>query len=521
MKTWKGPFILVLALVLAFALATGCGEDEDAADTLDEERKVEEININTTTMDYDEARYEAALWIGDIMEEELGVDVNVNPLEFATLTDAARADPGEPDWDASTLGWSGRVERTDPDMFTHTLFHSEAAYGGGNNYANYQNEDYDELAEAARAAMDEDERHELVYEIQEKLAEDVPMNVLYSVESHQGINTDRWENVIQTVEGNYNEWFPYYAEPQTDDAHFRLGDVQDLDTFNPLAATTVFEWKMLRMVYDKLLRVGPDMELQPSAADDFEVVDGTTIDVELREDMEFHDGEPVTPEDVKFTFDYMVDWGIGYFEGFLNPLDEVELKDDETIRFHLEEENATFLTNTLTQIVILPKHIWGDLVEPEDDHIWGEMMDDPSETEGYAHPDEFENDPAIGSGPYEYDSWSRGSEISIDRNDDYHWAEDGPPFDDASGLDVDEITYIIYGHEEGVMGALESDEIDLVADGYSADYISRVEDMDHVEYSSHVSVGFHYLVYDNSTEPFDDRAFRRSVIKRFCTVIVH
>ncbi|ACB85953.1 ABC transporter substrate-binding protein [Natranaerobius thermophilus] len=507
---WTFVTVLVLSFTLVF---TGCGPDdadpaeEEPEEAPDPDRKVEEIVINTTTMDYDPARNEVARWVGDTFETELGVDVEVQPREFTTLVDSARRDPGESEWQAITLGWSGRIERADPDMFTHTLFHSDQAYDGGNNYHNYESDEYDELAEQARMAFDEDERQELVYEMQEKLAEDIPMIVLYNEAEHQAQNVERWDNVIQTPEGKYSEWFPYYAEPLTDDDHFRIGYTQDLDTFNPLAATTVFEWKLLRLNYDKLFRVGPDMELRPWMAEDHEVVDEQTIDVELRDGLEFHDGEPVTPRDVKFTFDYMTDWGVGYFAGFLDPLDEVELLEDETIRFHLEEPNATFLTNTLTQIVILPKHIWGDLVEPEEDHVWGEMMDDPSQSEGLSHPDEYENEEAIGSGPYELDYWNRGEEISLVRNENYF---DHPDYYDADEIDVERISYIIYGHEEGVMGGLEHEEIDLVGDAYMSDYVDRVEEMEHVEYSGHTSIGFHYLSFDLSEPPFEDHAFREA-----------
>ena len=54
-------------------------------------------------------------------------------------------------------------------------------------------------------------------------------------------------------------------------------------------------------MYDPLLRIGPDGDLVNWAASDYSI-DGATVSVTLRDGMTFHDGEPVTGEDVAFTF---------------------------------------------------------------------------------------------------------------------------------------------------------------------------------------------------------------------------
>jgi len=477
------------ALFIVVSLILGCGLiSPTALSQPDPDRLIPEILIHTTTREYDDTRYEAALYMSRQLENELGLEVNVRPLEFSSLVSTAQEDPFEQNWNALILSWSGRIERTDPDVFLYMLFHSSLAIRGGNNFGGYISEEYDVLADAQRQTVDLDKRQEIVYEAQEVLARDIPLIALRNTVGHQGLNIDRWdeESFIQTVEGLNNEWYPYYAKPITDDAEVRWGDTQDLASVNPFRASSTFEWKTLRLIYDKLLRLGPDLEPQPSAAESFTVVDDQTIDVVLREGMTFHDGEPVTPEDVKFSFDYMVEQGIAYFDGFLAPLDSVELLEDGTIRFHLKEPNSTFITTTLTQIVILPEHIWGTILDDLD----------------LAHPDEYENIPVIGSGPYEFDYWRRGEEISMVKYDDFFRADE---------IDVERISYIIYGHEEAVMGALEMGHIDVIFDGISTDYVPRLERMDHIAYSSHLSVGFHHLTFNVQNPPFDDMNMRRAM----------
>lgn len=479
----------ILALFLMVSLAIGAGfASSNVAAEPESDRLIPEILIHTTTRDYDDTRYEAALYMQRQLEGELGLKVEVRPLEFRSLMDAAREDPFEQTWNAVILSWSGRIERTDPDVFLYMLFHSSQAARGSNNFGGYQSAAYDALADAQRQTLDPEKRREIVYEAQEILADDVPLIALRNSPYHQGINIERWDkdSFVHTVEGLNNEWYPYNVKPLTDDTEFRWGDTQDLATVNPFAAGSTFEWKTLRFLYDKLLRLGPDLDLVPSAAESFEVVDDQTIDVVLRQNMTFHDGEPVTPQDVKFTFDYMMEHGIAYFDAFLAPLDRVELLEDETIRFYLKEPNSTFLSTTLTQIVILPQHIWEGILEEKN----------------LAHPDEYENIPLIGSGPYEFDYWRRGEEISIKRFDDYFRADE---------IDVERISYIIYGHEEGIMGALDGGHIDGVFNHISEDYIPRVERMEHIEYMSTLSCGFHHFTFNVQKAPFDDVNMRRAV----------
>ena len=74
------------------------------------------------------------------------------------------------------------------------------------------------------------------------------------------------------------------------------------------------------MIYDRLLQVGPDSGIEPWAATAIKAVDSTTVDITLREGMTFHDGQPVTPADVKFTFDYHKQWKAPFFISSLRSL---------------------------------------------------------------------------------------------------------------------------------------------------------------------------------------------------------
>ncbi len=81
------------------------------------QERVPSLEIFTTTESYDPIRYEGAFIIADAWRE-LGLDVTVTPLEFRTLLDRFYSEQG---FDATILGWSGRVDRLDPQYFLGTL----------------------------------------------------------------------------------------------------------------------------------------------------------------------------------------------------------------------------------------------------------------------------------------------------------------------------------------------------------------------------------------------------------------
>jgi peptide/nickel transport system substrate-binding protein len=60
-------------------------------------------------------------------------------------------------------------------------------------------------------------------------------------------------------EAIYNEWTPYEVSPLTDDRMLTIGTPEEPDTINPIASTSVWGWKFMRMYYDKLVRLTPEV----------------------------------------------------------------------------------------------------------------------------------------------------------------------------------------------------------------------------------------------------------------------
>jgi len=480
-RNW-GKLSIFFVLVLLIA---ACSNKDDTTSTdgdVEMGDPVPELSLMTSLPEDNQTNYEAAGDIGDAWKE-LGIDVNVEPIDFNAKSDRLRSD--SQDFDAFIHGWSGRIDRIDPDMYIYAIFHSSNAEPGGNNFTGYTVDAYDQLAEAQRNEMDPDKRKEIIFEAQEMLADDVPMIPLFFVDLVFAYNNERFDDfTVMAGEGIFNEWMPMEVQPLTDDKTLRIASTQDLNSLNPFAATTVYEWRNLRLIYDKLLRLSPSAEPQGAAASDWEVIDDTTVEVTLRDGMTFHDGEPVTVEDVKFSYDYFIEHEAGYFIAFLDPIESTEITGDNTVQFNLKEPYAPFVNVTLTQIPILPKHLWENLLEEE----------------GINHPEEYTNENPIGSGPFVFEGWRRGEDLRTTTFEDFYL-----------DIAIDGYSYDIYGQDEAVMTALETGSADVNAEEFIPANIERAQEFDFLTVEEVPSIGFQYLSFNARRAPFSDKAFRQAL----------
>jgi peptide/nickel transport system substrate-binding protein len=123
------------------------------------------------------------------------------------------------------------------------------------------------------------------------------------------------------------------------------------------------------------------------------------ISVELRDDIHWQDGTPITTEDVKFSLDKIQDPGVPALnkEGFFEKLAALEVVDDRRLVFVWKEPFAPSMF-ALTQLWPIPKHIYGV----------GDFLTHPA------------NRKPVGCGPFKFDEWRSGQYISLVRYDDYH-----------------------------------------------------------------------------------------------------
>jgi ABC-type transport system substrate-binding protein len=149
------------------------------------------------------------------------------------------------------------------------------------------------------------------------------------------------------------------------------------------------------LLFDSLVRKDDHFNLQPSAAESWDIPDPQTYIFHLRHDMRFHDGHPVTARDVKWTLESMLNRTvISLKTSTYKLIDKIDAPDDSTVVIHLSEPFAPLLWN-------LSEGAFG--IVP------------------YGSGKEFNSHP-VGSGPFRFVRATPDTEVVIERNDAY-WGQ--------------------------------------------------------------------------------------------------
>jgi peptide/nickel transport system substrate-binding protein len=118
--------------------------------------------------------------------------------------------------------------------------------------------------------------------------------------------------------------------------------------------------QMLFMVYDTLMQLDAEQVPQPLLARDVKASsDGLTYEIALRPGIRWHDGKPLTADDVKFTYEYFIANTSGRFSPPLRTsVDSITTSGAEAVTIKLKAANPSFPVRALADIPIMPRHVW-------------------------------------------------------------------------------------------------------------------------------------------------------------------
>ncbi|MCO6391781.1 twin-arginine translocation pathway signal protein [Aliihoeflea aestuarii] len=419
---------------------------------------------------------------------KLGLDVNVRVMPWEQMSDIVWYQRDA--WDATAWQMVGRPERSDPDEIIYNLFHSSTAENGY-NFIGYVSPEYDQVAEAQRVEIDETARQGLVREAQEILAADQPNMMLVNPRQTFAFDNTVWnpESVVeQSGIGIRNTWTFMALEPLGERKDIILNSGDNVQAINPLYISGGVDSWVFELVYDRLARVGPDGLPQPWAAESYEWRDDRTIEVKLREGMAWHDGEPLTAEDVKFSFEAAVSGEAPMYAPFASNIETIEVVDDHNLVFTLKQPAASFITSSLAKINLIPQHVWEPIIE--------DLKTKEENAESY------QEERPIGSGPFKFERWLTNEEIVLSANADHFNAPKAERW-----------ILRIVPNVEAALGMLRSGEINFLAEftGDPQVLIQAAEQDGDLEVVSTVEMGFRYVAFNNRRAPFDDPAFRKAL----------
>ncbi len=256
-----------------------------------------------------------------------------------------------------------------------------------------------------------------------------------------------------------------------------IGNNADVDSLDPHLAADLYTVRVCDQIFDTLIRLDFSGDYVGSLAESWDVADeGRTWELTLRQDVYFHDGEPLTADDVVHSFRRIMDpefdsprrgdlAGVDGVEGITGDGD-----DPDRVNITLVEPNGAFLS-TLLNIHIVP-------VPDADAREWV----------------------PVGSGPFKFGEWVPEERVALERFADY-WGG-ASPLEGLVFRPIPEVSTRVVELETG--GIHLMDEV-------PGEDMERLEDMEGIEIDSTVGSNYSVLGLNTTREPFDDPMVRQAI----------
>jgi peptide/nickel transport system substrate-binding protein len=189
----------------------------------------------------------------------------------------------------------------------------------------------------------------------------------------------------------------------------------EADVLLPVVSTMDVGIAINDFIFLRLADIGPDLNLVdpetfvPRLASSWSVEDPRTIVFELHPEARWHDGTPVTAEDVTFTFDVYGDTLVGsHVAARLTQITSVDARDSHTVAFRFSRQYAEMFFDAVYHMRILPRH----------------LLDSVPRARLAAHP--LGRNP-VGAGPYRFVRWNAGQSIELAGDSTFFLGRPGIP----------------------------------------------------------------------------------------------
>jgi peptide/nickel transport system substrate-binding protein len=268
-----------------------------------------------------------------------------------------------------------------------------------------------------------------------------------------------------------------------------VGTSQEAVNYNPLLyANNGPETAPEVLMFDSLMKLLPDGTLAPNLAAEVPTVanggiseDGLSWTFKLIQNAKWHDGQPFTSDDVKFTYDTVMNAkGVRSRVGH-DRVDTLETPDEYTVVIKLKEAYAPFqLVWTQGTTAVIPKHI----LDGKD------LLTDP-----------FNTSAPVGTGPFKFVEHVGGDHLTVERNPDYH----------GTVAKVDRIVLQVIPELPTLFGRLKTGEIDVIDyQGIPPDQFQEGDQADYVEFT-YPSSYVEFIYFNNGKPWFQDKRVKQAL----------
>ena len=282
-------------------------------------------------------------------------------------------------------------------------------------------------------------------------------------------------------------------------ADLTIGRATEPSSIDPQFSRTGNNQMTAQLIFGRLVDFGPNLELSPGLAISWEPLDDVTWQINLRQGVTFHDGSPLTADDVIFSLERTdeVPNSPAPFSDMVSAIASMEKIDDVTVKI-VTDTPAPRLIEDIGRVFIVSK----------------------AATEGATSDDFNSGQATVGTGPYRFESWTPGEALEIQAYDGY-WG-DPPEFKDV------DIRFI--SNAAARVAALLSGSVDLI-DAVPPTDLQRLEREDGIRIDSEPSGRLVYLglsmrfdqapeVTDLNGNPLAENPFRDARVRKAVSLMI-
>ena len=229
-------------------------------------------------------------------------------------------------------------------------------------------------------------------------------------------------------------------------------------------------------MFDSLLHRSTKLQFEPSLATSWKAITDTQWEFKIRKSVRFHNGEVLTPADVKYSFDRVIDQTKKSPQyGNIRAIKEVKVIDADTVHIITDKPFPLLLERLVFFPIVNKKH-----VETVGDQAFGATS-------------------PVGTGPWKFVEWKRDQLIRLEAFDQ-HW-RGKPPFKNLIFRAVPEVATQV--------AELKTGGVDIIRN-VAADLIPELKTHPQAYISSTPILRVHYVNMDMRTAPFDKKAARQA-----------
>jgi len=257
-----------------------------------------------------------------------------------------------------------------------------------------------------------------------------------------------------------------------------VGLRQEIGNLDPHLATSFSSFRVIEVMYEGLLRHDEGGALEPALASDWEISeDGKTYTFHIRKGVRFHDGTELTAEDVKASYNRILDPELGSPQASrLQKIENMEVTDKYEIKITLSSKFAPFLNKVSGP---------GRAIVPKSVAEGGENL----------------KKKVAGTGPFTLSNWVPGEQVVLERNQDY-WME-GLPY-------LDKVSYKIIPEPATRRAALQGGDIHMIPSAESTS-VKVLQGSKKLKVISTQELAYSLIGFNLEREPLNDSRVRRAI----------